>query len=258
VKPLEKAIAIALFVCACKPTPTIEVEAPPAPKLSPEPPWKIERDGEAPVLASGRARIYASGARRGHGDRLPGLTIGDERGPKLGLLGGAYAPLLGPVDTDRSYQLTIDGALRVRLTDDKGALAFDAETKSSDAELGRIVVRGPFVVWLTADRTELVASYEGKPSFSTPIAAGDPPEVRSFRADRIDVDAKSHGQVTIETGCVRPRIVRPVSRGSTSVFGILLGPPVDPDPFYDVSKTRLPLAEAGCGSATSTVTFRWP
>lgn len=234
----------------------------PAATLPPPPPvvaFTPVRGGEAPIWEAGKRRMYLSAAPRAPEAMLPGLAVGGPRGPAVAYLGGHVAPLLGLPDTRMAYTLAAGGdPLVVRYSRPDGSPALTVTPLPDLDGRARLLVVGPAVVWLPAGRTSITAEHRGQPSFATPVTAGDDPSVKVILADRIDTETGAYGRVTVETSCVRPRLLQPVPRGSTSVFGLVLGPAQTPDPFYAPAGGEHPeLARCGPGT-TSTVSFTWP
>lgn len=244
-------------------------EAPPARQAPPAPvavdvtaqgngEWTLARAGEAPIFARGERRLFVGAAGRGDQGMLPGLAIGSAKGPLPGFLGGHLAPLVGLGATGEAVAVKASGA-PLTITFGAGQAPGAQVVVLPDLEgRGRLRITGAVVLWLPADRTALAAEHRRRPSFATTLSAGADPSVRAPLADRLDIDTVPYGRVTVETSCPRPRLIQPVARGSTSVFGIQLGPATSPDPFYAPPWSPHPEL-AGCGpTTTSTLTFGWP
>lgn len=228
------------------------------PASSPPNTFTMVRGGEAPIWAAGERRLYLSAAARAPEVMLPGVAVGGPRGPAVAYLGGHLAPLLGIPNTGMAYTLSAAGDPPLVRFQSEGAQVLRVTPLPDLEGRARLRVVGPVVVWLPAGRTSLTAEHRGQPSFASPVTAGSEPMVRVILADRIDTETGAYGRVTVETSCSRPRLLLPVPRGSTSVFGLVLGPAQAPDPFYSPGGGEHPeLARCGPGT-TSTVSFTWP
>src|SRR5687767_4321289 len=64
--------------------------------------WSVVRsDGDA-VLQHGDVFVYVSS------ESPAGLSFGDARGPRTGLISGAFAPLIAAPESDRAYSIEVD------------------------------------------------------------------------------------------------------------------------------------------------------
>lgn len=211
--------------------------------------WVFFSPGAGPPLEAGRA----AGDRR-----LPGLTLGDVRGPRFGLIGGRFAPhlLTGASEDDVRLSLT-SGPLRLTARFDGTAGAGTTAVDVLPPRGGRIelVVRGAGTVFLAADQAQVRARLAGAPRQAFSITAGEPPSVVLLPADELEVDGERQGAITVRSSCPELRVIRPVPRGSTSVFAVGFGPPpARPDPLFGVEGS----APASACSPTTTSTLSFP
>jgi hypothetical protein len=190
---------------------------------------------------------------------IAGLSLGDAHGPRLGLLGGGFAPLIAMPRSDRAYQI------RVASSADRLNVAFTDHDETLELELraprqGRLSVRltgAPYLL-VPADRTEIRGSFEGRPSFARTITSGENEAISAPRAERVEIKTTKLGALTIDSACPRPIIVEPTLRGATSVFLLRFGPPPSTtDPLFGVEHSAL-MTSSCPTSVTSTLTVSWP
>ena len=231
---------------------------PPATDPQPSVKWSVTSTANRSTIARGRARWFVYAGPRDLDRGLPGVVEDGGRGPAYGLLGGYFAPRVLAADTSSTSA--------VRLVDDQPQIDLPGirghalpPTKSTMSL--RIIGGGTFA--FPADRTEVTGLLDGRPSFSVNVSAGADPGYQSWRADTLTVRPRSGGFFTLTTACRRVLLLRPVPKGSTSVFLLHLGPqPAPTDPLF-VPSTSVPdeavVDQARCDpTATSTLTLTLP
>ncbi len=263
----RKTAALALLLCACPQRP----EAPPAKPVPPatisvqQSAWSLFKKSDAPVFKAGDTHVFIRAQSREHSRYLPGLSIGSQRGPELGFLGGFYAPMLMPTDTGRAYKLDIlakGDRLRVRFGKDGPAITVFAP--GPGAKRVKLHVQGDITLTSAVDGTNIRGVFQKRPSFARRVLPGEKPGLEAKLAERIEVIPKKGGSWLIETDCTRPRILRPFKRGSTSQVLLQLGKgparAEEFDPLYRLKHTPSPHPElASCpkvSSSTLTLTLR--
>jgi hypothetical protein len=227
--------------------------------IAPGAAFRVVRGGLQPAFAQGDLHVFVNPSALALDTGLPGIGLGDARGPTYELLGGYFAPRLIPPQTDVPHRVTVEAAgsaLRIRFHAPGAAdPALDATVTATPTP--QVVLRGSALVVLPADRVQVQGTWRGAPAFSAALEASGPPEVRAPRADRVEVVSERHGAFALALGCPRPTLVKPIPRGSTSSFLIHVGPrPPLADPLYS---PPLPLPHPDltrcAGTATSTLTF---
>lgn len=233
-------------------------EAPiPVVKTSSSSAFVVARGGTDPALKTrdGALWLFVSPGG-GEERRLAGLALGDARGPRFGLLSGAFTPLVAPPFSDRAFEVTVSAEGRARI-----AFARDLLVSVDPPRDGRVrvVVQGDAVVLPRADRTEVRGLEDGQPSAAFAVTGGEAPSIVVPRADTLEITPRERGTMSIATPC-RPQIVRPVPRGATSVFVVHLGTGsrVASDALYGLTGGERPQVEACTGAVTSTLSVPWP
>lgn len=259
------AALLLLAAVSCRPKEAPPQQQPSAAEVSTSStsPWRVAQGGPSPRLAlSGEdLAVSAFAGPRSLDAGLPGVSLGDARGPRYGLLGGYFAPLVLAASSSTAWALRVEGGPR------EATFTFEAPGQRSlvvralPPRDGRavLVLEGSGTVLLPADRTELRGELGGRPSVATAITGGGTPGGRGLAADRLEIATRKLGTVVIETSCPRVRLVRVVPRGSTSVFALHLGPgPIPTDPLWSPGEAPGE-APAACPEAvTSTLTLPWP
>lgn len=233
---------------------------PPKVNLSPQSVWKARAEGTRLAFETDQARVYVQAAPRNLDLGLPGVTLGDARGPRYGLLGGYFAPLLLAPDSQASYvaEVTSRGPLGLRVVLRQAAkLALDATIFPPKDDIVSVRIDSPASVVVSADRTPVQGTFESKPSFLTSMSSGDDPKVEALRATRVEANAKPWN-LTLAIPCPRIQLVHPVPKGSTSVFVMHTGPTTVDDDLYAPKAERHPDLDACTATHTSTLSVGWP
>ncbi len=190
------------------------------------------REGARPVFKQGDLRVFINPGAMDIDMGLPGIALGDIKGPRYGLLGGYFAPRILPPDTAKNYRVqaeTSNSGLRVRFFDASDQVVIDARF-GLQKERPQVTLHGDALVTMPADRVQITGELAGAPAFSRGLAGGDDAGLDLRHADRVQVSSEKHGAFVIETTCANARIIQPVLRGSTSVFVLQVGagpPPTD-------------------------------
>jgi hypothetical protein len=214
--------------------------------------WSVVRSDGNAVLRHGDVFVYVSS------ESPAGLSFGDARGPRTGLISGAFAPLIAAPESDRAYAVEVDAGDRLRARFNAPGSDRSASIAVAPPRDGRVQVylQGAPHLLLPADRTEVRAMLNDAPSAAFTITAGEGPRIRSPRANRIEVTTNKLGTVVLETGCERPKIIEPIPRGSTSVFVLSPGrAPSADDPLFSAGA---PEADPCKTTETSTLSLSWP
>lgn len=248
------AVLLASATTACKK----EVKAPPPAVMITETstasPFIIARDGSAIATRDKKLWAFIEPAYDEELRRLPGIAFGDERGPKLGLIGGYFAPLVG---TSTS---TLRGNVSVVLAADRAIVRYATDLSISifPPADGRVHadIEGSAVLLPMAAETEVRAAANGAPLHAFRVSSGDDASTQVLRADHLEIESLKGGSFTVRTTC--PRVTMPTKRGSTSVFVVALGPnPALTDSLYGIANAA-PQDEGCRGGKQSTLSFALP
>lgn len=251
-----------LLAAGCREPARIEPQTPlPAIEIAGGSSWELARTGTDPALRTRDGALWIFLSSGGADRPLAGLAFGDARGPKLGLLGGELAPLIAAPRSDRAYTITATASgelAHVRFSSD-GRQIFAASISPPHDGRASTRIHGTAVILIPADRTELRASAKGAPTSGFTITAGEKGEVLLPHADRLEVKTKKLGALVIEASCARPRVIRPIPKGSTSVFLVFYGPSLDADdPLFGVAGPSPLTGERCTATVTSTLSLSWP
>lgn len=248
------ALAVAALA-ACKGPRTAEAPRVEMVSTSTASPWIVARDGLAISTRDRALWIFVEPAFNAETRTVPGIALGNEKGPRYGLLSGYFAPLLAAPASDKSYPV------RIELQRDRALISFPPDLRISvrapQNNTLTAAIEGRAVLFPLADDTEVRTFKDQKMVSALRLTAGDEPDARAHDADRLEVEnARSALLWTLETEC--PRVVTPTKRGSTSVFAVSVGPnPVLQDPLFGVAQDAAP--HDGCtASKTSTLTVTHP
>jgi hypothetical protein len=245
-------IIVAMSAACTRSTPSPEA-MPATIAIAPRSSWVLVHGGSSPVVRTkdGAVWIFAFSDPIGPDQHeLPGIAIGDARGPNLGLLSGRFAPLVVFPDSAKRWPLTIT-ATRTTLHVSTGTIA--AAIRAPDQRRVVMTLRGAPWVALPADRTTVRGFFASAPSFELEVSAGDRPSIRAPHADAVEVDSARIGRVRIEADCDRPILLRPTPRGSTSVFLVRDGPNDGADPLFSADDVNLGNSPPCPTSATTTI-----
>ncbi len=257
--------ALLLSACPQRPDAPAAKPAPPATISAQNSAWSLSKESDAPVFKAGQTHVFIRAQSRAHSRYLPGVSIGSKRGPELGFLGGFYAPMLMPTDTGRAYKLDIlakGDRLRVRFGE--GGPEITVFAPAPGAKQVKLHVLGDITLTAAVDGTNIRGVYQKRPSFARRVLPGEKPGLEAKLAERIEVKPKKGGAWLIDTNCTRPRILRPLKRGSTSQVLLQLGKgPARAEEFdslYRLKHTPSPHPElAQCPKvSSSTLTFTLP
>ncbi|MEO1336286.1 MAG: hypothetical protein AAFV29_11615, partial [Myxococcota bacterium] len=189
---------------------------------------------------------------------LPGIVEDEGRGPAYGLLSGYFAPrLLAAASSTAAAASSPNGdSLHLALP------GLDVTATSPNARTMVFSMKGGGTLVFAADETEVEGRLDGQPSFSTRVTAGGTPGYRAWRADHVFVQTRGKRHYALATSCQRILLIRPVPRGSTSVFLLHIGPTPPPqNPLFmpgAVPKDVLTDQEQCPPTSTSTLTVRLP
>jgi hypothetical protein len=240
---MKKAALLLLLLVACRretaPPPLVEITT-----TSSTSAWRIARAGSA--IAANDRWVFISPALDSETRNLPGVTFGDAKGPRYGLLSGYFAPLIAPASSGARADV------KVELAGDLAKISFPPDLTITINTANRAVIEGRAVILPHAEDTEINASLGSRPIASFRVTAGDDPSSRILRADRLQIQNQRDGTLTIESAC--PEVTTPTKRGSTSVFVVALGPnPVLSDPLFGAPDAA---PQKDCSpSRTSTLAF---
>jgi hypothetical protein len=218
--------------------------------------WIVERSGPSPALSTRDGELWVFF----FAEPIAGVAFGDAKGPRLGLLGGQFAPLVAMPHSDRSYRIAIEADETLR-----ASFASDTETVHLEIRppLNRWIgvrMRGAPFALIPADRTDVRGLVGSVPSFARTLTSGEQPQLTTPKADLLEIRTTQLGNLRIEGSCPRPAIVEPTLRGATSVFLVRYGPPpLSTEPLYSAGELGRPIpAEACLSTATSTLSLAWP
>jgi hypothetical protein len=230
---LALGLTLPFCILACKTQKGTPVPPAPEPTIttSSVSAYSVVRRGARPVFERGRLRIFVNPGAMDLDMGLPGIALGDAKGPRYGLLGGYFSPRIIAPDTSKNYRVvaeTSKSGLRVQF--------FDGDRPVIDARFGvqgerpQVNLHGDALLTMPADRVQILGETGGAPAFARGLAAGDEPQFDLRHADRLQVSSEKHGAFLVLSDCHNFRIIQPVLRGSTSVFVLQLGasaPPTD-------------------------------
>jgi hypothetical protein len=215
--------------------------------------WSVVRAESDAVLRLGDVYVYIST------EPPAGLSLGDARGPRSGLISGAFAPLVAAPESNRAYHVEVETrGDRLRARFDAPGSERNAAIAVAAPQAGRVQLHlhGAVQVLLPADRTDVRAIYKNAPSAAYTITAGGGAKHRAPKADRIEVTTNKLGTVVLETSCERPKIIEPIARGSTSVFVLAPGQaPRADDPMFSAGAVETDPCKT---TETSTLSLPWP
>ena len=225
--------------------------------------WRLVREGGAPTFAAGKVHVFLRAQSRAHSRYLPGLSIGGERGPRLGFLGGYYAPSLLPADTGRAYKLVVRGqGERLTVRFEPGGPVMTVFAPGPKDTQVKIRAEGDVALTAPIDGTNVRGFYNRRPSFARKMKAGESPGLQAKLAQSLVVQPKQGASTLVDTDCARPRLLSPLKRGSTSVFLVQLGKgPQEAkafDSLYRLKHTPTPHIELRTCKAVSTSTITLP
>jgi hypothetical protein len=245
---------ILMSAAACKRSP------PPAPaavsitETSTASPFVIARDGSAIATRDRKVWAFIEPGFDEELRRLPGVAFGDERGPKLGLLGGYFSPLIGTSTSSKRSSVV------VMLSSDRAVIRFPPDLSISifppvDGRIHADIEGSAVILPLAAD-TEVRATENGAPVHAFRVSSGDEANTQVLRADHLEIESSKGGIYTVRTTC--PRITTPTKRGSTSVFVVGLGQNAGfADPLYGMANAA-PQDETCRATERATLSFPTP
>lgn len=221
--------------------------------------WIVAREGLAISTRDKALWVFVEPAFNAETRALPGIALGNEKGPRYGLLSGYFAPMIAAAASDRSYPTHIE------LQRDRAVITMGPDLRISlrahPNNALAATIEGRAVLLPLADDTEVRTFKTQKMVSALHLTAGDEPSALTHDADRLEVENKRSALLwTVETEC--PRVITPTKRGSTSVFAVAIGPnPVLQDPLFGLARdpARDAAPQDGCtASKTSTLTISHP
>lgn len=235
-----------LLLLSCRrPEPVVQ---PPTVTTSSTSPWQVAKLGRTASLSGPEGLfVFVDGGPADLDAGLAGISLGDQRGPNHGLLGGYFAPLLIPEHPTERYELRITANNHLTVSGPN----LDARIWREGPHV-KLAARGRGAFLIPNDHTQLRAWYQGAPSFGATFEGRETPAYLTPRGERLELQTRRHGTWLFESGCPRLFVVRPLPRGSTSTFLILFGGPADPLYAPDA-----PAPPNEC-TATSTLSVPWP